>query len=235
MLAAPMADASWITLAEAGARRFTAYRAVPARAAGAAILLFHDMFGIGAPFRDLALRYAEDGHHVLVPNLFWRSDPDGVLPYDGGHERGWKRLETFDFDRAVEDVRRALAALREISGVRTVAALGFCFSGVVSYLAAARTDIDAAASFYALGISRYTAEVAQIACPLQLHYGLEDASVPRTEIDAVAAAVRSNPRIETWLYPGAGHSFFNPVRPTYDAAASALAGARVAQMIAQLS
>ena len=234
MLAA-MADGSWITLAEAGGRRFAAYRAAPAREAGAAILLFHDMFGIGAPFRDLAARYAADGHHVLVPNLFWRSDPDGVLPYDGGHERGWKRLEAFDFDHAVEDVRRALAALREISGARRVAAVGFCFSGVVSYLAAARAGVDAAASFYALGISRYAGEAARIACPVQLHYGLADESVPRAEIDAVAAAVAANPRIETFLYPGAGHSFFNPVRPAYDAEASALASARVAAMIARLS
>ena len=63
-----MAQSPWITLAEAGGRRFAAYRAVPESAAGAGILLFHDMFGIGAPFRDLADRYARDGHHVLVPN-----------------------------------------------------------------------------------------------------------------------------------------------------------------------
>ena len=166
--------------------------------------------------------------------LFWRSEPDGALPYDGGHERGWKRLETFDFDRAVDDVRIALAALREFSGGRKVAALGFCFSGVVSYLAAARTDVDAAASFYALGISRYADEAARIACPVQLHYGLKDASVPRAEIDEVAAAVQKHPRIETYLYPGAGHSFFNPARPMYDPAASALAAGRVATMIARL-
>jgi carboxymethylenebutenolidase len=231
-----MADAGWLTLAEDGTRRCAAYEATPepGARAGAAILLFHDMFGIGAPFLDLAARYAADGHHVLAPNLFWRSEPDGVLPYDGGHERGWKRLETFDFDRAIDDVRLALAALRKNSGGRKVAAVGFCFSGVVSYLAAARTDVDAAASFYALGISRYTREAARIACPLQLHYGLDDASVPRAEIDAVTAAVQNHPRIETYLYPGAGHSFFNPVRPTYDPDASALAGARVAMMIAQL-
>ncbi|HUK59904.1 MAG TPA: dienelactone hydrolase family protein [Stellaceae bacterium] len=230
-----MADGQWITLAEDGQRRLAAYEARPAaRAGGAAILLFHDMFGLGAPFRELAERYADDGHHVLAPNLFWRSDPDGVLPYDGGHERGWTRLQSFDFDRATADVRVALAVLRERSGGRKVAAIGFCFSGVVSFLAAARTDVDAAAAFYALGISRYVSEAARIACPVQLHYGLADDSVPMTEIDAVAAALQSHPRIERYLYPGVGHSFFNPVRPMYDPDASALAGARVAAMLGRL-
>jgi carboxymethylenebutenolidase len=230
-----MSDAGWITLAEEGARRFAAYEAKPVRRAGAGILLFHDMFGLGAPFRDLAERYADLGHHVLVPNLFWRSEPDGVLSYNGGHERGWKRLEAFDFDRAVEDVRLALAILRENAGTRKVAAVGFCFSGVLAFLAAARTDVDAAASFYALGISRHAGEAARIACPLQLHYGLADASVPRAEIDAVVAAVQSHPGIERYLYPGAGHSFFNPVRPTYDAEASALAATRIAAMLAKIA
>jgi carboxymethylenebutenolidase len=232
-----MAEGRWIALGEAEGRRFSAYEAEPRAAAnpGVALLVFHDMFGITDPFRDLADAFAAQGHAVLVPNLFWRSDPDGVLPYDGGHERGWKRLETFDYDRAVDDVRTALAALRQRSGARTVAALGFCFSGVVSFLAAARTDVAAAASFYALGISRYAGDIARIACPLQLHYGLDDASVPRAEIDAVAAATKGNVRIETYLYPGAGHSFFNPARPMYDRAASALASSRLAAMIAGIS
>jgi carboxymethylenebutenolidase len=231
-----MAEGQWIALGEASGRRFSAYeaRAEP-QASGAALLVFHDMFGITDPFRALADEFAGQGHSVLVPNLFWRADPDGVLPYDGGHERGWKRLETFDYDRAVDDVATALAALRDRSGARKIVALGFCFSGVVSFLAASRLPIAAAASFYALGISRYAGEIARIACPVQLHYGLDDASVPRAEIDAVAAAAKGNARIETYLYPGAGHSFFNPARPMYDRAASALASSRVAAMLAGIA
>ena len=48
-----------------------------------------------------------------------------------------------------------------------------------------------------------------MAVPLQLHYGLNDEHIPKSEIDAVAAAAAGNAKIEIQLYPGAGHGFFN--------------------------
>jgi dienelactone hydrolase len=47
-------------------------------------------------------------------------------------------------------------------------------------------------------------------------------------------AACANPRIEMLLYPEAGHSFFNPVRPTFDAAAAALAERRMSRLIDSL-
>jgi len=66
---------------------------------------------------------------------------------------------------------------------------------------------------------------------LQLHYGLQDQHIPREEIDAVAAGVRGRKNVEVLLYPGAGHSFANPVRPTYDPAAAKLANERIDAML----
>ena len=48
-----------------------------------------------------------------------------------------------------------------------------------------------------------------MAVPLQLHYGLNDEHIPKSEIDTVAAAAAGNRNIEVQLYPGAGHGFFN--------------------------
>ena len=76
--------------------------------------------------------------------------------------------------------------------------------------------------------------MAGIACPVQLHYGLKDEHVPASEIEAVGAAARINPKIEMVLYPEAGHSFFNPVRPTFDASAAALAEQRMTLLIDSL-
>ena len=45
--------------------------------------------------------------------------------------------------------------------------------------------------------------------PLQLHYGLADEHIPKSESDAVATAAFGNANIEIQLYPGAGHGFFN--------------------------
>ena len=231
-----MIRTEWTELATDGARRFDVYAAHPEAGRAPGLLVLHDMFGITPPFRALAEDYARRGHAVLVPNQFWRCDPSGELPYDGGHEGGWARVAAFDFDGAVEGMRRAIALLRRSPHCNgKVLALGFCFSGVLAYLAAARTDIDAAISLYALGVSRYLDEAARIACPVQLHYGLADKSVPQQEVDSVAQGVAGAKTIELYLYPGAGHSFFNPVRPMYDAAAAALAASRIDALLMRIA
>ncbi len=194
------------------------------------------MFGIGPPFRDLAEQYARRGFPVLVPNQFWRSEPAGVLSYEDGHVQANARLAAFDFDRAVDCMRDSLAALRQLPQCSGKAvALGFCFSGRLAFLAAARTDVDAAIGFYALGISHHLAEASAIRCPLQLHYGLADEHVPQAEIDAVAAALAGRANVALHLYDGAGHSFFNPVRPMYDQAASSLAAQRIDRLLTALA
>jgi carboxymethylenebutenolidase len=226
----------WITLADEGAFRRRAYLARPAAGRGVGLVILHDMFGPSAPFLALADAEAARGRCVLVPNLFWRSVPDSVLPYDAPHDAAWERLQSFDADAAVAGLRAPIDWLRRSPLANgKVAVLGFCFSGNLAFLAAARAGIDAAFAFYALGISRHIAEAGRIACPLQLHYGMADEHVPAAEADAVARGVASNAAIELHRYPGAGHSFFNPVRPTYDAAASATASQRVEAVLDRLA
>ncbi|HUZ73996.1 MAG TPA: dienelactone hydrolase family protein [Stellaceae bacterium] len=224
-----------VTLAGAGARRFEAWHARPDSGRGAGLLILHDMFGPGPVFRRLAAEQAARGRCALVPNLFWRSEPDVVFSYDGPHDEAWARARAFDSDAAVADLRGAIAWLRRSPGCNgKVAALGFCVNGTLAFLAAAGTDIDAAIAFYALGIAGRLDVVPRIACPVQLHYGLADAHVPQREIDAVAQGVAANPAIEVHRYPGAGHSFFNPVRPTFEAAAAALAARRMDALLDRL-
>ncbi len=134
------------------------------------------------------------------------------------------------------DLQGAIDWLRRSPGCNgKVAALGFCMNGTLAFLAAARTDIDAAISFYALGIADRLDKAPRIACPVQLHYGLADAHVPQGEIDAVVQGVAGNAAIAVHLYPGTGHSFFNPVRPTYDEAAAALAARRIDALLDRLA
>lgn len=227
----------WITLAEEGGRRrFGAYLARPETGCGVGLVILHDMFGPNPVFQALADEQAARGRCALVPNLFWRSDPDGVLPYEGPHDAAWARVRGFDFDAAVAGLRIPIDWLRRSPLTNgKVAVLGFCFSGNIAFLAAVRAGVDAAISFYALGISRHLAEAGRIGCPVHLHYGLADEHVPRSEIDAVASGVAGNQRIELHRYPGAGHSFFNPVRPTYDAAASSIAARRIETLLDKLA
>ena len=81
--------------------------------------------------------------------------------------------------------------------------------GRIAFLAASRAGVDAAVGLYALGIASHLDEVRRLAVPLQLHYGLRDEHIPKSEIDTVTAAAAGNANIEIQLYPGAGHGFFN--------------------------
>jgi carboxymethylenebutenolidase len=228
---------STVALASDGGRTFDAYLAQSAASRPPAIMLLHDMFGLNEPIGAAADNFARRGYCALVPNLFWRSQIPGVISYDDSqHPAAWARLQALDLDVVTADMARAIGWLRaQPFSAGKVAAIGFCGGGRFAYLAAARCGVDGAASLYGLGISQHLGEIDRVRCPLQLHYGLKDQHIPRQEIDAVTAGVRGRPRIELFLYPQAGHSFANPVRPTYDAAAAQLAAARIETMLSAVS
>jgi carboxymethylenebutenolidase len=217
------------TLATERGRTFEAYLARPASGQGPGVMVLTEMFGVNGPMREVAESYARRGFAALVPNLFWRSEHTGGLAYEGpDREIAWARLAAFDTDAAADDMRAAVTWLRKQAFCTgKVAALGFCGGGRMAFLAAARAGVDAAVSLYALGISKHVDEFRAVRCPVQLHYGLQDPHVPQQEIDTVADAARGHPSIELHFYPDAGHSFANPVRPTYDAAAGQLAASRI--------
>jgi carboxymethylenebutenolidase len=218
-----------LSLGRESGRDFNFFLARPAEGIGPAIMILSEMFGLNEPMRALARDYAARGFVAMVPNLFWRSEHPGALAYEGvERELAWQRLRAFDFEAAGDDMANAADWLRnQIFSNGKVGAIGFCAGGRFAFIAAARSGIDAAIALYALGISNHLAELPKIACPVQLHYGLNDQHVPQEEIDKVAEAAQAAPSVTIFLYPGAGHSFFNAVRPTYDPKAAALAAARI--------
>ena len=233
----PQPPTATATLARDDMRSFDAYLARPYKTSAPGIVVMHDMFGLNAQIRAVADRYAGLGYVAMVPNLFWRSTPPDPIPYDGGqHELAWARLKALDLDAVTTDMRTAIGWLKEQPfSTGKVAAVGFCGGGRFAFLAAARCGVDAAAALYGLGIAEHLGELSQVKCPLQLHYGLKDEHIPRREIDTVSAAMRGRPSVEVFLYPEAGHSFANPVRPTYDATAAKLAAAAIEKMLSGMS
>lgn len=215
-------------LVSEGGREFAAYRAVPQAGRACGVVLLAEMFGVTEPMKLAARQLAARGFPALVPNLFWRYEPSGVLAYEGAERaQAWDRLQRFETETALTDIRCAAAALRaEPTCDGTVAALGFCMGGRLAVAAAADGAVGAAVSFYGLGISRYADRIARLEVPMQLHYGLRDEHVPQDEVDAVTRAVAGNAHVQMHFYAEAGHSFCNPLRPTYDAAAAELGLAR---------
>jgi carboxymethylenebutenolidase len=223
-------------LADEGGLVFDGYLARPQAGSGPGLIIITEMWGTTKLNRDMADSYARRGWCALVPNMFWRSEPKGTLAAKGPErEAAWERLRAYDFDRGAQDAKIAVDWLRR-SGFCSgkVGIIGFCMGGRTASLACARANVEAGAAVYALGIRHHLDEVAHIRCPLQLHYGLEDQHIPRSEIEEVMNATRANRNIEIHLYPGAGHGFFNPLRPSYDADAAALAAARIDGLLDKL-
>ena len=181
-------------IASEGARRFDGHLARPAAGAGPGLLIFSEMWGVAPKKREMADDYARRGWCALAPNMFWRSEFTGVVPFEQA-DKAWQRLNAFDWARAVDDARTAAQWLRASPHCTgKIAAIGFCMGGRTAFLAASRAGVDAAVSLYALGIAKHLDEVRTVAAPVQLHYGLNDEHIPKSEIDAVAPPRRQSQR-----------------------------------------
>jgi len=229
-----MITAKTIALDREGNREFDAYVAEPGGKTPG-IIIFTEMFGVARHSREMADDYARRGFSALVPNLFWRSAYPGELKFDGpDRNAAWARLASFDIEAAGRDIAVAVTWLRKLETSNgKVVALGFCAGGRMAFVAAARTDIDAAISFYGMGIASHATEFDKVRCPVHLHYGLKDPHIPQIEIEAVTQLAKGRPNIEVFLYPEAGHSFFNPIRPAFHGASAKIAGERLETLIAE--
>jgi carboxymethylenebutenolidase len=196
---------------------YDGFAAIPPDGGAVGLLILSEMFGVSPAMQDAARNFARAGISTLVPNIFWRSRDTGVLTYEGqDRERAQSRADALEPAAVCEDVERAIAALRKrVPALRCVAALGHCIGGTFAVTALDRTDLAAAISYYGFRISELGDRLARLDKPAQLHYGLSDPHIPVSEVEAVKALARGNPRIAVFEYPAA-HSFCNPYRPMYD-------------------
>src|ERR1700733_252764 len=177
----------------------TGYLAVPGSGSGPGVLLLQEIFGVNAHLRDVADMFAEEGYVVLAPDLFHAMEQRVELGYDGADlEKAFGFYQRFDPAGSIPDMIAAVAALRarpECTG--KVGAVGFCLGGKLAWLAAARAGVDAAVSYYGVGIEASLHDLATINCPVTLHFGETDKFVPESARQAIAASIVRNGRRST--------------------------------------
>lgn len=192
-----------------GSGTFGAYLSLPASGHGPGLVLAQEIFGVNQTMRDVADYYAEEGYVVLVPDLFWRQQPDVELGYSAEDwQKAFGFYQGFDEAKGMEDIQSAITALRdrpETSG--KVGVLGFCLGGKLAYLAACRTDADVAVGYYGVGIDAALDEAEHIRCPLALHVAELDQFCPKEARERIVQTLSGRPGIEVHVYPGVDHAF----------------------------
>lgn len=213
---------------------FDAYIAKPKSGSGPGLLLIQEVFGINGFMRAAADRLAGEGFVVVAPDLFWRIKPGIQLDPDVEAEfkQALNLLGTFDQDKGVEDLRATLAhmrALPEITG--KVGCSGYCLGGRLTYMMAARSDIDASVGYYGVGLEQLLGEKDKIKKPLMLHIAEEDGFVPKAAQAQIHAGLDDQPRITLHDYAGVDHGFARAGAHAYNAPAAKLADQRSAEFL----
>lgn len=65
-------------------------------------------------------------------------------------------------------------------------------------------------------------------CPVQLHFGVEDTSIPHQDVKTIR---ETHPEVELYVYDDAGHGFGNRDRSSFNAEANRLAWERSVEFL----
>lgn len=211
------------------AGEMSAYVARPKAAKAPALIVIQEIFGVNQVMRDMTDAYAEAGFLAICPDLFWRIEP-GVDITDKS-EAEWKKafslMNAFDGKTGVEDIAATISQIRADAGCTgKVGAVGFCLGGQLAYLTATRTDVDAAVSYYGVGIENLLGEAEHLNHPLLLHIARNDQFVPPEAQLQIVATLAGHPNAIVHTYADRDHAFARPGGEHYDAADAAKANER---------
>jgi carboxymethylenebutenolidase len=204
------------------------YEARPSEPARTAVVVVQEAFGVNEYIKRVTDRFAGAGFDAVAPSIFHRGG-GGTAPYDD-----WSQVfplyEGLTDDGILMDLDAAMAHLESLGHQPgAIGAVGFCFGGRVTFLAAARLVFGAAVGFYGGGIvtARFPQfpplvdESATLKTPWLGLFGDDDGSIPVEDVEALRTALLAAPvPTEIVRYAGAEHAFFNDERPMFDAAAS---------------
>ena len=207
-----------IQLTAADGHSLSAWRTGPDNATRGLVLI-QEIFGVNHHIRNMTERFAAAGYAVVAPALFDRIRPGIELNYtaDDVAEGRALRGQIADAD-AMRDIDAAAVAL----GGLKLAIVGYCWGGTLAWWGATRTThFHAASCWYGGGIAATRSETPH--CPVQMHFGELDTSIPVADAEAVRAA---QPSAEVFIYPGAQHGFGCDERGSFSPPDAALAQQR---------
>jgi len=214
----------WIEVTAADGFKAAAWRADPVGKPRGGLVVVQEIFGVNSHIRAVCDGFAADGYLAVAPALFDRYERDidlGYAPDDIERGREIRGRATTDAALADIDAARAVAAQAGNVGV-----VGYCWGGLLAWLAAARVSgFACAVSYYGGGMPDAIGDRPR--CAVMAHFGEKDAMIPVAGVEALAAA---HPGVQVFMYP-AGHGFNCDHRASFHAAAALQARDRTLQFL----
>ena len=170
------------TLTSADKFQLGAYRADPAGAPKGGIVVIQEIFGVNQHIRKVCDDFAKEGYVAVAPALFDRTQKDFQSGYTPPEiEKSRTFVAKPDWDAMMRDTD---AAIKELKAAGPVGIIGFCMGGTIAFLAATRlSGLSAAVGYYGGRIVAFADEKPK--CPVQLHFGEKDASIPMTDVEII--------------------------------------------------
>ena len=211
--------ANTTTLSAVDGHTFSAYVAQPVGSPRGALVVVQEIFGVNPHIRAVADAYAADGYLAIAPALFDRTERGVELGYGPEDiQRGRALKDACGSDKALLDIAAAMAHVKAAGRIGIV---GYCWGGLLSWLAACELGgLSASVPYYGGGMPDQAAR--QPRCPVMAHFGEQDSHIPLPTVEAFRHA---QPGISLHLY-AAGHGFNCDQRGSFDAASAALARQR---------
>ncbi len=202
---------------------FQSYLAAPQAKARGAVVVIQEIFGVNSHIRAVTDGFASEGYTAIAPAFFDRIRRGIELGYSPPEiQEGRGYMQQLKLDETLKDLGAALAVVKNSGRTGTV---GYCWGGAMSYVAACEVPIACAVVYYG-NAARFLDRKPK--CPVQYHFGKQDASIPLSDVEQIKAA---HPQGEFHLYE-AGHGFNCDQRPSYAAESAALARKRTLEFLA---
>jgi len=178
------------------------YRADPAIAPKAAVVVIQEIFGVNHHIRAVCDRLAGEGYVAIAPAIFDRVEPDftsGYSPDEIAVAR--KFVANPDWAAMLRDTQAAIDAA---SHVGPVGIIGFCLGGSIAIAAGQNCrGWSAAVGYYGGAIVRFA--TTNRPCRHSCISEKKDAGIP---LAMSRPSAQNGPDVEIHVYPGAQRTVF---------------------------
>jgi carboxymethylenebutenolidase len=183
--------------------------AAPESGKGPAIVVIQEWWGLVPHIQNVTDRFAKEGFVAFAPDLYHGKTT--TSPDEAG-----RLLMELDAERAGREISAAGAFLlsRPECSSKSFGVVGFCMGGALAqYAATSNPNVGAAVSFYG-GFKKVSLRWKNLSGPILMIYGEMDESVPPSEAKPLEDKLKAlGKNVETVIFRGAPHGFFNDTRP----------------------